>query len=182
MQSINAPIMTANNPNSPNSRLGSPSVLNSMATLIFNERINVHLTLLIVLLIQKRKKESSECMQELLTTFSTELEHSNTTSFFKDNVLPLIEELYDACMTDRVTRVAYIIEQQTAPQPGRQANRVVERSEARVRESTFRNMTVTLIVKACHFCCKMQIPHRVDVSLVRHTPMFIMIKKAMCLV
>lgn len=96
----------------PQNRLGSPGTLNSMATLLFTERINVHLTLLLVLLIQKRKKESRECMQELLTAFSTELEQSNTTSFFKDNVLPLIEELYDACMTDRVTHVVFIIEQQ----------------------------------------------------------------------
>jgi tetratricopeptide (TPR) repeat protein len=90
-----------------------PSLFNSMATLLYTERVNVSVTLLFVLLIQKRKAESTKCMEELRLTLSPEdWEQSNTTSFFADNVLPLIEELYDACLNDRVTHVVYIIEQQ----------------------------------------------------------------------
>jgi hypothetical protein len=33
-------------------------------------------------------------------------------AFFKENVLPLIEELYDSCINDKVTHVVFIIEQQ----------------------------------------------------------------------
>jgi tetratricopeptide (TPR) repeat protein len=58
------------------------SSFNSMATLLFKERLNIYITLLLVLLIQKRKKESTQCMEELSLTLNMEYEQSNTTSFF----------------------------------------------------------------------------------------------------